>query len=479
MSTCWAKRESGRLGSCVSSAPAWAAMLVEVLARCASFELNTPYALIARLLRSAVHLRAGDDEPTARQALLHAFGALEHTLEEASLTLLLDVLGYGNRGTFDADTMRRVLVSHARLLLTRGSQVAPLIIIAEDMHWIDSASSTVLGEVIHDLEHRRCLFVATARPEWSAPWPAQTIRLDSLSVPDARAFMERLFNAPVDDALADTILTRTGGNPFFIEEVVRDLNDSRALTQQNGRIAAPPGQNPRVPATVHEVIQARLDRLPERARRVLQPASVCGRTFWYRLVERVSQEPLREHMALLEHESFVQQVALRPERTYIFRHALIQEVAYQRQLQSQRRALHGAVGVAIEGLYSDRLDELVDMLAYHFARSDDDAKARHYLLRAAQRADHLYANDEALAYFRDVLERSEDDSEVRAIAFEGIGDVQRRTGAYEEALASFASALELRLPRSMRREPTCCAKAAPSTSCAATAAERSRPSTPH
>ena len=154
-------------------------------------------------------------------------------------------------------------------------------------------------------------------------------------------------------------------------------------------------------------------------------------------------------------------------------------MAYQRQLQSQRRALHGAVGVAIEGLYSDRLDELVDMLAYHFARSDDDAKARHYLLRAAQRADHLYANDEALAYFRDVLERSEDDPEARAIAFEGIGDVQRRTGAYEEALASFASALELRLPRSMRREPTCCARAAPSTSCAATAAERSRPSTPH
>jgi class 3 adenylate cyclase/tetratricopeptide (TPR) repeat protein len=419
--------------------------ILQVVARCASFEQQTPYALMARLLRSAVNLRPGDDETTARAALIQAFTALDYALEGSSLTLLLDVLGYGERGTFEADTMRRVLVSHARLLLSRGTQFAPLVVVTEDLHWIDSASSTVLAQVVRDLGSRACLFISTARVGWTPPWQATQVQLDSLSAADARAFMERLFDSVMDDTVAEAILERTGGNPFFIEEVVRELSDSQVLVQRGGRLAASTGQTPRVPATVQEVIQARLDRLPDPARRVLHPASVCGRSFWYSLIERlVSHAPLPAQLALLERESFVLQIMVEPERTYIFRHALIQEVTYQSQLQSQRRTLHGAVGAAIEALYADRLDELVDMLAYHYARSDEHATARQYLLRAGHRADRLYANEEALAYFRDALRHSADDALARALAFEGLGDVQRRTGAYDDALASFRSALDLR-----------------------------------
>jgi class 3 adenylate cyclase/tetratricopeptide (TPR) repeat protein len=421
------------------------AQIRQLVGRCVSFEMDTPFALIARLLRQAVRLQPGDDAVAARAAIEWAITAMGGAPEEGVTALLLDVLGYGEDSAVDPHTRRRVLLSTMRRLLGAFAQRSSLLVVAEDTHWADTASTELLAEVARDVSGMRCLIVTTSRPGWSPPWQSDVVDVEALLEEGARGLIEAAFGGPVDDTLAATILARTGGNPFFIEEVVKSLRETEALAEHNGRVAAKAGAS--VPATVQEVLGARIDRLPPAAKRVLQPAAVCGRVFPARLLEQlVPDQSLAESLALLERENFLLAQTTQPERVYVFRHALIQEVAYQRQLHSQRRTTHGAIGEAIETIYAERLDDLIDMLAFHYSRSENDSKARQYLLRAGQRAQRLYARDEALSSFTAALERSGDDPAARAAALEGIGDVQRLAGQYAEALASYGGALEVRGP---------------------------------
>jgi hypothetical protein len=198
-----------------------------------------------------------------------------------------------------------------------------------------------------------------------------------------------------------------------------------------------------VPATIQEVVGAHLDRLAPSAKRVLQPAAVCGRTFAADVVGYVVQNgSLGGPLAVLEQESLIIPNVERVEPTYTFRHALIQEIAYQNQLQAQRRSYHGAVGEALEILYSDRLDELIGELAFHYGRSDTRPKALEWLVCASDRARGLFANQQALGYYTSALERAEDGEGLlqAGTILEHIGDLQHLIGRYNEAIGSFFSA---------------------------------------
>ncbi len=176
---------------------------------------------------------------------------------------------------------------------------------------------------------------------------------------------------------------------------------------------------------------------------MLELAAVSGRTFWKRVVERlVPDRPVTDDLAYLEQERLIATRSVSPELTYSFRQALIQEVAYGMQLLSQRRTTHGAVAEAIEALYAGRLDEFVDVLAYHWDLDDSDANALLWLVRAADRAKRLYANDEALRLYRSALRRAEGDGTVGATILERIGEIQTLTGRYDDALGTFALAGE-------------------------------------
>jgi adenylate cyclase len=318
-----------------------------------------------------------------------------------------------------------------------------LLVILEDLHWIDAASSATLAELARDVVQRRCLVVSTSRTGWSPQWPCSTLALEPLGDDSARSLVESVVGTRLEDDLMQVILARTGGNPFFVEEVVRGLWDSGVLVERDGRVVVQPGATPRVPATIQEVLLSRLDRLPEGARSVVRPAAVCGRTFWKRVVGYVVKErPVTEGLATLEREQFVMRRPVPVEPSYAFRHALIQEVAYQTQLQSHRRTTHGAIGEAIETLFADRLDEFVNELAFHFGRSDNDPKALSWQVRAGDRARALYANQEALALYAGALERAKDGEgpfDAGAI-LERVGDVQALIGRNDEAIATFESA---------------------------------------
>jgi len=412
-----------------------------ITVRCASFEVNTPYALIADFVRGAFSVHAAADEATARQAIADGFAALGAPLEDSSIVLLLDILGYGLHSTLAPEVRRRILVKLLRTLLRLVSQRAPLVLSAEDLHWVDAASLRVLSELVADVPTLPCLFVTTTRPGWTPPWQSESITVKPLEGQVARELIESVFEVPVDDNLAETIIARTAGNPFFIEEVVRELKASNLLVERTGQVGLVPGVTVPVPATLQEVIQARLDRLESEPRRVLNTGAVCGRTFWVRVLGRVLPDiGLQPQLSLLEHESFIELRTAAPEITYGFRQVLIQEVAYETQLLVERRRLHAAIAVSVEALYAERLEEFVDFLAYHYNRSTDDKQAYRWLLRAGDRAKELFANQEALRAFRDALARARNAPDVR-VALERMGDVQTVIGKYDDALASLRSAL--------------------------------------
>ena len=392
-------------------------------ARCSSYEMATPYASLADLMRRWISVRTSDDEQTTRRALERAISLLALRSHESAVALLLEVLGFGVRSLADPESKRHQLVLLLRRLLRDRAATVPLVLTIEDIHWIDAATASLLADLLARLGRIRCMVVTTSRDEATGAWDATRIAVGPLDPSRAAEMVDRVAAAPLDERTRGLILERTGGNPFFIEEVVRSLG---------GRGTGA------VPATVQELLEARLDALDAAPRRIAQHAAVIGRTFWTRVLARLAPvETMRPALVTLERERFVAPYELTPEEKYAFRHALVQEVVYQTQLMSQRRAAHASVGAAIVELFGDRLDEFVDILAYHYGRSDDDANARRFLLRAGQRAQRLYASAEALAYFEAALARSERDPASRAAAHEGIGSVQRLAGKLDAALESF------------------------------------------
>jgi adenylate cyclase len=399
-------------------------------ARCLAFESARPYALIADLLRRTFQVPPTDTEADARAQLAAGMRELALAAEEGAVTLSLEILGYGERSPLDPQRKRQLLVSLLRRLLEHRSTPGPAVLVIEDVHWIDAASSSLLTDVVAIADRLGCLVITTSRDVTPVFAGSATLAVEPLASDAAAAMVEQLGGEGLLPATRSLVLERTAGNPFFIEEVLRALRAGRSAT---------------VPATVQDVLEARLDALTIGVRHVAQRAAVVGRTFRDRVLAEISRdEPLRPALATLEAEAFIVRAGNGAEPRHAFRHALLQEVSYQTLLLTQRRQLHAAVGQAFEHLYADRLEEFVDVLAYHYGRSEEDAKARYWSLRAGQRAQRLFARDEALAYYRQAVERAADDAGTRAAACEGIGDVERLAGKWAEALTAYDDAFAAR-----------------------------------
>ena len=412
-------------------------------ARCVSYEQSAPYALIADFIRGAFGIHAADEEPAAEKALRDGLRRYGLESNDIVVSVILEVIGYLPRSALDPERKRAILVGFLRGVLRQAGARAPFLLAAEDLHWIDDASAGVLAELVTETPTLPCVFATTSRASWTPPWDAQHIELAQLDDADARDLVEAVLQLPAEPALADSVLARTGGNPFFIEEIVRELRTVGSLIERNGRIGSDASATDRLPATIQEVLEARLDRLADSAKRVLRPAAVIGRTFWYRvLVQMLPGTSVAEGIGGLEVDGVVAARASAPELTYGFRQVLIRDVAYQTQLQSVRRAFHQQVGDAYEALFADRLDEFIDVLAYHYDRSDERAKALYWLVRAADRAKGLFANEEAMALCTSALARADDDDGPLGAAaiLERLGEVQTLVGRYDEAVASFTTA---------------------------------------
>ncbi len=304
------------------------------------------------------------------------------------------------------------LLRGMRQLVQWKSLAKPTAMVIEDLHWIDSSSEAYLNTIIDDLGGAPTLLVLTWRPTYRSPFNEHTyvsrLVLEPLVDADALALVRAALGIDnLPDELAQVIARKAEGNPFFLEEIGRALLETGAVSTEAGRLVLTrPASAIAVPDRVQDVIAARIDRLSEDQKRTVQTASVIGREFTLRLLQRVADAAERAERALVELKAleFVYEKVALEELEYVFKHAFTQDVAYESILHARRRDLHAKIGAAIEELYADRIEERVDELAYHFTRGEVWDRAARYARQAGDRAAALCADAKAVEFYERSLD---------------------------------------------------------------------------
>ena len=381
-----------------------------------SYGKATPYFPVIELLKRYCHLEDHDDYRTIRAKVTGQVLTLDEALQDTTpaLLALLDALPADSPFlTLDPPQRRQRTLDALKRVLLRESQVQPLVLVFEDLHWIDAETQALLDSLVESLPTARLLLLVNYRPEYQHGWGSKTyyaqLRLDPLPPASADELLQALLG---DDAslapLTQLLIARTEGNPFFLEESVRTLVETGVLVGQPGayRLDAPL-PTIQVPATVHAVLAARIDRLPSEAKRLLQTAAVIGMEVPLALLQAIADMPeevLHRHLAHLQAAEFLYETRLFPEREYTFKHALTHEVAYSGLLLERRRLLHAHIVEALEQHHADRLAEQVERLAHHALRGEVWDKAVTYCQQAGARPYDRAAFREAVASFEQALQ---------------------------------------------------------------------------
>ncbi len=381
-----------------------------------SYGKATAYRPLIDLLKVYFRIEERDDARRLLEKVTGKLLTLDKTLEPIlpALLALLDV------GVEDSEWQRlhptqrrsRTLDACKRLLL-RESQVQPLVLIFEDLHWIDSETQAFLNSLIESLPTSRILLLVNFRPEYQSTWGSKTyyaqLRIDPLPAESAEELLIGLLGA--GDQLRGvrrTLIERTEGNPFFLEESVRSLVEAGVLAGERGNYQLrAPLASIQVPGRVQSVLAARIDRLEKQDKRLLQIAAVIGKDVPFPLLEDIAELPseeLQAGLARLQAAEFIYEARLFPDIEYTFKHALTHEVAYSSLLQERRRATHAQIVGAMERLYAGRLTEQLERLSHHAVRGEVWPRAVTYLHQAGLKALARSANMEAVSYLDQALE---------------------------------------------------------------------------
>jgi class 3 adenylate cyclase/tetratricopeptide (TPR) repeat protein len=380
-----------------------------------SYGKATSYLPVVDLLKGYFCIEDRDEPRTAREKVMGKLLTLDRTLESdlPAFLSLLDVPTDDQQwSTLDPPQRRRRTLDSVKRLLLRESEVQPLLVVFEDLHWIDSETQSVLDELVESLSAARLLLLVNYRPEYQHAWATRTnygrVLLKPLPAESAEQLLTALLgsNAALEP-LTHMLIARTEGNPFFLEESVRTLVETGALTGERGaHKLARPLPAIQVPETVQAVIAARIDRLCATDKALLQTASVFGKDVPFGLLQaiaEIAEDELHAAIGRLRAAEFLHEFEFLPDVQYTFKHALTHEVAYGSLLQDRRRALHVRIVEIIERIYPERLAEQIDRLAHHAFLGADWAKAVTYLQQAGAKALARSVNREAVRYFEEAL----------------------------------------------------------------------------
>ena len=359
--------------------------------KCLSYGSLVPYLPLVDLVRTQCGVSESDSPERIREGI-------ERTVRAADLPAdtgvwLLRLLGIADsaRDTLSAEAIKARTFDALRALFLKTSLRTPLVMIIEDVHWIDRTSEEFLATLIERLIAARVLLVATHRPGYRAPWIDRSyvtqITLTPLTTDDSSRIVDSVArDTPIPQSVSAAILAKAEGNPFFLEELAR-------------AVLADGPEEPRIPDTIHGVIMARLDRLSESAKQLLQTASVLGREAPLRLLAHMRPTTdLETDLGELCQQEFLHERPGGDEPVFVFKHALTQDVAYDSLLARVRRDFHLEAARALEDLHGDRLEDITATLAYHYARTDLVDEAVTWSIRAADHAARAYANAEAIAH---------------------------------------------------------------------------------
>ncbi len=418
----------------------------------------TSYLPLSTLLRSYLKLGERDTYEDMRASISVRLSALGESLWPAAhaFEALLGVPVENARWHGLEPRQRRQHTLEAlRHLILRESQIQPLLLVLEDLHWIDAETQAWLDGLVDGLPAARLLLLVTYRPEYQHPWGNRTyytqVRVDPLPGEGAEDLLQALLGADAELAsLRKLLIERTDGNPFFLEESVRTLVETKTLVGERGALRlAQPLDNVQVPATVQAILASRIDRLPTAEKQLLQSAAVIGKDVPFILLHAIADEALesvRRQLALLQSAEFLYETRLVPDSEYTFKHALTQEVAYGGLLIDRRRAIHARIVEEIERLQGDRLGEQVERLAHHALRAELWDKALLYARQAGTKAMARWALRDASTHFEHALTATKHLSQSRETiehsidvrldlrnAIHQLGEVERGMGLMREA----------------------------------------------
>jgi class 3 adenylate cyclase/tetratricopeptide (TPR) repeat protein len=375
--------------------------------RCIHFGSSMAYLPLLDILRSYVGIKEGDKELLVKTKM-------KERVDPSLLSPLEDLLSLPVADEqylkLEPKEKKERIFEALRDLFMKLSQERTLILAIEDLHWIDKTTEEFLDYLMTSLTTSKMLLILLHRPEYTHPWGSRSyfnrIGLTQLTMKSSSELVQAILEGKeVAPELSDLILSRAAGNPLFMEELTHSLLENGSIEMRDEQYVLARTTGLEVPDTIQGIIAARMDRLEENLKQIVQVASVIGREFAFRILHAISgmRKEVKADLLDLQRLELIYEKSLFPELEYIFKHALIQEVAYNSLLLKKRREIHENIGHAIEELYSDRLEEFYEMLAYHYARGEDLEKASQYLTLSGNKAAQRNSLSEASSFYKEAL----------------------------------------------------------------------------
>jgi class 3 adenylate cyclase len=443
-------------------------------ARSISYALNLPYGTFQQLVRNLCAIQPGEAPEIIREKI-SAECLSQPTLKDQSLQFtsvfetLLGVKTDTSSTLLEGKEFKRELFAAMNSIWMDQASHTPTALVFDDLQWADQTSVELLVHLFSLADEVPILFLCAFRPERQGPtWDIKQvaereyphlyteINLQPLDAEHSDKLIHHLLTSThLPSQLKHTILDKSEGNPFFIEQILHSLIEMGALHAEeesiNGQAKrrwkiSGDTRNITIPDTVQALLQSRIDRLDDDSRQTLQKAAVIGRSFNLRVLESIANgnTQLKRQLRKLERVDLVREESRVPEVEYVFRHALAQETVYKSILRKQRREYHVLVGEALENLYPDSLEETVPLIAHHYYVAED-SRALHYLIKAGDLASRLYANSEAIAHYDraiQVAQKTRDYSSLEHIYIQK-GRALELNAQYEQALANYSEMEQL------------------------------------
>lgn len=452
----------------------------EVMKRVSLFEgmaistgRNLSFHPIIDLFKHWARIRKDDSEAAALSKLATAIRQVYPEEVHDVLPFVATLMGMKLSGRYaervkgiEGEALEKLILKNMRDLLIKATELSPLVIVTEDLHWADTSSIELMESLFRMAETQRILFVNVFRPghRETGDRIVETIKeklpvyyVEIVLQPLDERMSEALINnmlkiKGLHHALISQIVQRSGGNPFFIEEVVRSFIDEGAVVAKEGSFEVTERIDKMViPHTINDVLMARIDRLEEKTRNLLKVASVIGRSFFYRILTEVAKtiEDIDDRLSYLKEIQLIHERRRMEELEYLFKHALAQEAAYESILVQKRKELHLKVADSILKVFKEKLHEFYGMLAYHYSKGEDPDNTEEYMIKAGEEALRSSASSEALNYYQQGLKLylkkygKAADPEKLATFEKNIALAFFNKGQYENAVKYFDSVLEL------------------------------------
>jgi class 3 adenylate cyclase/tetratricopeptide (TPR) repeat protein len=378
--------------------------------KCLSYSKNVAYHPLIDRLKSNFDIKEGAADSEIKEKVINGLKILG--IDEAStLPYILELLAVKDSGIdriqMSPEARKDRTMEAVQRITFRGSEIRPLILATEDLHWIDKSSEEYLKHLLDSISGSRIFLIFTYRPEYVHTWGAKSyhsqINLNRLSNRESLNMLSHLLGTGAfEKELAELLLAKTDGIPFFIEEFVKSLIQLKIIEKKEGRFQLAKGiQEVAIPATIQDVIMARVDSLADGAKEVLQTGTAIEREFDHKLIKHVMGLPEQEllsHMSALKDAELLYERGIFPDSTYIFKHALTREVVYDSLLTGKKKSLHEKIGNALEELYKESIGEQYGILIQHFSESENYQKAAEYSLLAGKRAEKTASLNDAIAY---------------------------------------------------------------------------------